>query len=359
MKKLVILDPLIYTNVEGSEIVFMDCATGLLKTWNIINNASLLELSSTRICEIGFPYPDEIDFLIDNGWAIALELGSEPFVQNLRLVTKRDYEHTANLFNDDVSRYFNRVEINLLGNSSVSSQHQHSLKLFLSQFGDSLSSIVVKVNDNNVLKNIEDKLPNEKTKIFIQFNSLGNFDTRLLEKFKKRLILSDSDTIGLSSTDILAKFDEVEGQFESEDGLSRLMELFKTYSELIPTPKINNNIEFLKRVLSFTPTLTLGRKCHPKDIIRNSIINQLSFGLLYYTDGMISAEENNNFINYSQENIFKIIREQLQPHSQWRTVRRMFAPCKSCVYQELCPPIQPMEVANNDFLIHVFCDSAN
>ncbi len=355
MRHLIVLDPFVYSHINDSDIVLLDCATGTLKTYSVSNNIWLKELSANRQIEIDEPFSDELIFLIEQGWAVKLKPFDDPFIQNHRVVTKKDYEGNNKLFSDDVSRYFNRVVIDLLSDTDVFLKTQNSLMMFLNDFGKSLSAIVLKVKNIQILELMVSSLPKEKLTLHIPYIAVSEFDTQIFNEYRTRLIISESDFNNIPPK-FHNDFAEIEMQFESENGLARVLDKIKIDPRIIPTPLLKDNYEFLKTILQYNPEEVLGRKCHPKDIVRNSIMNQLFFGQLFLKDGMIGAVENSLSEQYSKENIYKIIRNELVPGSHWRMVRNMFAPCNICNYQELCPPIQEIETKGIIDNLNVFCN---
>ncbi len=107
----------------------------------------------------------------------------------------------------------------------------------------------------------------------------------------------------------------------------------------------------LDDIISSKPTLN--------DIFTRQLINQLSFGKLF-----VSSSGNvfsNLFLkrlgNLGDVGVFDLIFKELYKQKNWFKVRKNVTPCKSCIYNALCPPISNYEYAIGKYnLCHVWKD---
>lgn len=353
--RLIVLDPFIYSAFNESEILILDCATGDSRLFVREINPQLFSLIIDRSIKIEGPWEESISELIQLGWALVLQAGLEPFIQNQRLVVQKEYSDSETLFYDDVIRYLNRLEIDILDPKENIHHVASIVKQIMSEIASTISLIVIQINCNYLLEIISDYLPTERVVLRLKLQDLTKLDKKLIQKFKVRLVVSEKELID-QNIDYDENLYEIEMQFESEKGLSKIIEKMTMSSIIIPTPVRNDNYVFLKDVLKYSPHLDLQRKLHPKNIIRNSIINQNNFGKIYFNNGFISPNNHDFVVKYSRENIYDMIRAQLLPKSHWRMVRMMFEPCKNCLYKELCPPIQSIEYQEGCNKLNTFCD---
>lgn len=112
-----------------------------------------------------------------------------------------------------------------------------------------------------------------------------------------------------------------------------------------PFPVANNlesNIELWKRDVS----TILATNLSIREINNNGIINKNIFGKVFIdVDGNISAinEVDHKHFNIKQNSIFDLVYYQLKHKKGWYLVRSQIAPCKECIYSNMCPPISVVE----------------
>lgn len=83
-----------------------------------------------------------------------------------------------------------------------------------------------------------------------------------------------------------------------------------------------------------------------REIYRNQKLNANSFGSLYFLpNGEIKANLNERAIgNLHTDSVIDAISEEMTQNTAWRKIRSS-EPCKSCIYQHLCPPMSNYERA--------------
>ncbi len=93
-----------------------------------------------------------------------------------------------------------------------------------------------------------------------------------------------------------------------------------------------------------------------KDIYARSVMNPNSFGhITILSSGDIYSNVNEKRIGKIGQGIQEVLLEELYTGKGWFKVRKKLIPCKSCIYNQICPPISNYEYAfsrNNLCSIH-------
>lgn len=92
-----------------------------------------------------------------------------------------------------------------------------------------------------------------------------------------------------------------------------------------------------------------------REIFRNQKLNANFFGSLYILpNGEIKANLNKETIGHiGVDRIIDVIHREMMQNTAWRQIRSS-EPCKSCLYQYLCPPLSNYEIViNKQNLCHV------
>lgn len=85
----------------------------------------------------------------------------------------------------------------------------------------------------------------------------------------------------------------------------------------------------------------LESKPELKDIYTNSLVNSLNFGrLTILSNGSIYANVNASRLGVlGRDSIYDVLYKEMFHGKSWRRVRKNVAPCKSCTFEALCPPL--------------------
>ncbi len=117
------------------------------------------------------------------------------------------------------------------------------------------------------------------------------------------------------------------------------------------------NLEFFKENIFITKDDILLSRPKMRDIYVNTVINKLNFGrLTIFNNGDIYSNVNESKLGVLGKNsIHEVLYKELIHSKSWRKVRRNLKPCKNCIFQSLCPPMNNYNYAigKND-LCNVF-----
>jgi len=116
-----------------------------------------------------------------------------------------------------------------------------------------------------------------------------------------------------------------------------------------------HNLQFFEDNVYLTTDDIFSKTLSMREIFRNQKINGNSFGSLYLLpNGDVKANMNEETIgNLKQDKVIALIHQELLTNTAWR-VTRAENTCKTCAYQDLCPPISNYErVLENSKLCHV------
>ena len=137
---------------------------------------------------------------------------------------------------------------------------------------------------------------------------------------------------------------------EKEDDMTLIEKLIKDYDlkDVEFHPYYNGkNLNFFKYNIFITKEALIEAKPTLRNIFANRIINVLSFRqLTVMSDKYIYANINHSSLGkLGKDNIFDILNKELFKGKSWARVRKNVSPCKSCIYNALCPPISNYEYA--------------
>ncbi|MCP4150460.1 MAG: TIGR04150 pseudo-rSAM protein [bacterium] len=78
-----------------------------------------------------------------------------------------------------------------------------------------------------------------------------------------------------------------------------------------------------------------------KDIYTRSTINFLNFGrLTVLPNGRVHANINESGLGIiGKDSVYEILIKEMETGKSWRKIRKNVSPCKSCLFENLCPPI--------------------
>jgi len=138
------------------------------------------------------------------------------------------------------------------------------------------------------------------------------------------------------------------GEFEEANELIQLNpEIGATFHPLFD----GTNIDFFSENI-FVKAEEIERiKPSLKEVHSRGIVNPNYFGnLIIRPDGRVYADVNAPSLGKIQENsIFDILVKEVESGTSWRKVRKNVLPCKSCVFEKLCPPISNYNTAVGRF----------
>ena len=115
-------------------------------------------------------------------------------------------------------------------------------------------------------------------------------------------------------------------------------------AELIPYFN-GNNLDFFKQNVFLDKDSIIQGRPHMKDIFSRMTINTWDFKkLTVLSNGDVYANLNHPKIgNLNRVHIFDMVEKELHQGKSWTKVRKYVKPCKSCVFNVLCPPISNYE----------------
>lgn len=143
------------------------------------------------------------------------------------------------------------------------------------------------------------------------------------------------------------KFDFV---IESEEDMLRAEEIISAHEiknfEFCPYYNGSNLVFFKEKVFINREALAESQP-GMNDIFARQIVNTLEFKKLMISNSKaIFANPNNPTIGrLGKENIFHLVFQELHKGKSWTKVRKNVMPCKSCIFNALCPPISSYEYA--------------
>jgi len=119
------------------------------------------------------------------------------------------------------------------------------------------------------------------------------------------------------------------------------------------------NIDLFKNAVFQNKEDILNSEITIQNLLARQEINQHDFGKLYITTNAdVYANLNKQKLgNLKKNKIYELIRKELCSKNSWRLLRKDVKPCKSCVYNLLCPSISNYElVIGKNNLCHVWED---
>ena len=119
------------------------------------------------------------------------------------------------------------------------------------------------------------------------------------------------------------------------------------------------NLEFFKENVFIGKDEILASKPLMRDIYINTVVNKLDFGrLTVFNNGDIYANVNEPKLGIlGKTSVHEILYKEIVQGKSWRKVRRNVKPCKSCIFQSLCPPLSNYNYAiGKNNLCHITLD---
>lgn len=107
------------------------------------------------------------------------------------------------------------------------------------------------------------------------------------------------------------------------------------------------NAEFLKKALFLSREDILDAKPTLREIFARMAANPLAFGrLVVLSDGAVCASVNTAARGQlGQDSLYDLVYDELVSGTAWRAPRTAAGPCKTCMYNLLCPPRTDYEAA--------------
>ncbi len=117
------------------------------------------------------------------------------------------------------------------------------------------------------------------------------------------------------------------------------------------------NIAFFKNNVFLTRDSLLAGKPEMNDILARTVLNTVNFKkLTVFSDRFVYANVNHPPIGVlGQDHLMEIVYNALHHGRSWTSVRKHVTPCKSCAFNELCPPISNYVYAIGQYnLCHIY-----
>ncbi len=118
-----------------------------------------------------------------------------------------------------------------------------------------------------------------------------------------------------------------------------------------------NNIALFEKIVYIEKSDIFDAKPSQKDIFARELYNQVHFGKLFIsTEGNVYSNLHQPKLgNLNKKDISELVHFEIYKHKNWFRIRKDVTPCKSCVYNALCPPISNYEYAIGKYnLCHVW-----
>jgi pseudo-rSAM protein len=122
-----------------------------------------------------------------------------------------------------------------------------------------------------------------------------------------------------------------------------------------------NNLDFFERNIFLDKEDLQKAKPTDKDIHARQLVNPFHFGrLTVLSNGHIHANVNTSRLGtLDKDSIHQAVYKEMYRGKNWRRIRKRTAPCKSCTFSELCPPLSNYEYAiGKNNLCHIWKESA-
>lgn len=112
-----------------------------------------------------------------------------------------------------------------------------------------------------------------------------------------------------------------------------------------------NNYKFFDENVYFSKKEVSESSLSMKDILLKEKLNVLQFGKVYLdSDGFLYSNLNSQSLgSVHKDTILKMIFKEINQTKNWFILRNNVAPCSSCSYKNLCPPISNIELFMNKF----------
>lgn len=181
------------------------------------------------------------------------------------------------------------------------------------------------------------------------FDLLRDGDNRLtiFAHFPLEMDIFSRSTALLNRYDIKKRFQLV---IEKDEDIVKAEEIISAFQQedFELTPYYNgSNPEFFKENVFLDKDAIIQAKPAMSDIFARMTINTSNFKeLTVLSTKKVYANLNNHGIGrLGKDHIFDLIYREMHKGRSWTKVRKHVAPCKSCVFNALCPPISNYETA--------------
>lgn len=149
----------------------------------------------------------------------------------------------------------------------------------------------------------------------------------------------------IRAQDIKAEFLFIVG---SEKDVTRAEELITSFGLDVYSfhPFFNgNNLDFFERNIFLDKEDLQEAKPTDKDIHARQLVNPFHFGrLTVLSNGHIHANINTSRLGTLEKNsMHEAVYKEMYRGKNWRRIRKRTAPCKSCIFSALCPPLSNYE----------------
>lgn len=119
------------------------------------------------------------------------------------------------------------------------------------------------------------------------------------------------------------------------------------HNNLIPHVYYNNNLSFIKKMVSYNIDEIFTETRSMKALLRNSHINELLYGeLIIHSNGNVLPAAHSNPISniINGDTLDYAIEKAISDNNSWLFTRSTFNPCKGCIYRYFCPPLSETEI---------------
>lgn len=116
------------------------------------------------------------------------------------------------------------------------------------------------------------------------------------------------------------------------------------------------NREFFEQFVFLSRDQVLSSETSPRELFGKSRINSINFGhLIIRPDGQVYANLNQPPLGrINKHSLAQILFRELNHGRSWLRVRNQVQPCRTCVYEALCPPLSNYEYAlNQNDMCHI------
>ncbi len=215
----------------------------------------------------------------------------------------------------------------------------------------------------------------ESKNIHVNFYFNIDVDLNLTSILFNNNISSKHFNISISNDNILDKLSVLKTFFQ-EKGIDYSIDIrifnesdFIYYDNITKSCELENvnfipffdgtNLDFFRDAVFLNKKDILGSIINQRDIFARNTINQHYFGRLFVIpNGNVYSNLNKSKVgNLYLNDIDEILHNELHYKKNWFKVRKNVTPCKSCIYNALCPPISNYEYAIGKYnLCHVWKD---
>jgi pseudo-rSAM protein len=139
--------------------------------------------------------------------------------------------------------------------------------------------------------------------------------------------------------------------------VERLQSEFPSVSPIVRIFYNGNNRAFFEENVYVDREDIVAKIPHLKTIYMNSTVNRSNFGkLTILPNGRVHANVNNPGLGIlGKDSIYDMLTKEMTTGKSWRKIRKHVTPCKSCVFEKLCPPLSDYNTAlGRNNLCHIY-----